>query len=1038
MDLDMPPIKDFYKQLRPERFSDSSYEQEVLLPREQLDYILSQISINQKQDEFETLAKRFAERLIAPNLIPQVGPTGGGDGKTDFETHSVAEEIAFHWFTPSEYCSVGGKWAFAVSAKSDWLSKITSDVKKIVETQRGYDKIFFITNQKPSSKQKKDKQDSLKNEYGIDVEILDREWILEGAYNQDLLNVVIDSLHLSESYRQKKKLGPRDLERERELKEIEERINNKANYSGIDYLYIEDLLQSALLSRSLERPANEIMGKFDRALINCERVGIPSQTYNILYQKAFTANNWLEMPELTLSCYQHMKELIKDNISVDKIEKLITLYILLRYSPFYGKDTSFKEDEELTFFDEIETKCENLQLVSSKLYLAIWKRQVEIMNLLPSKNVPEKSIKDLQQLLNKALSHLDIPIDSLFKTVENIGKNIGDNSAFEKLLDWIIEKEAELASDTEASFLFYKRGIEKIDKGNYKDALQYLGRTLALTLKSDESPILTRVLFALACVYKEENLFYASNSCLIQVCRFELKKMQTSSLDDSGILLHSVLMLCKNELQIGRITVMWCWYELYKRLECALSAPEEIINESKNIELYLTVRLCLCKNETETLEKLPNNLSRLGFFTTEDCAYGLLGYSEKLSPEFISQFENFEKFYSTMISQPIKDQFFYVNNFFHNEKSECRTLINGCEIVALFTYSEVTISYVEMMFSYLESLFASVKESLMPMEKKFTIEIKPNDSLFKVEKDENAPIIYSTCDIEHYDSERFTESLNEIFAHVFSNAYLSKEDPLTLLEKLYKEEYVQGRVSLIHLYKDNKNYIFGPQMKYRLDEWVKENDDVFPQKDVSFAQVECGKGNVQNTAIVQSVINKSLWDAAGWNGFGYICENPFLTALFYENIEKGKKIFEEWSDLEQNNSLPLRISIIKGFDKDYPFAYKVHITTALNEINVKEETKIALCSRFHKMKAQNFDNLDKICREFFKSGELTIVPIGLNNGIPIPCNVSSLPQIRLRNFVVRNAWEIGPNDVDVVAIEASDNPIIPDGVEAPVLKLLNK
>lgn len=1033
----MQSIKDFYKQLRPERFSDSSYEHEILLPREQLDFILSQISVNQKQDEFETLAKRFAERLIAPNLIPQVGPTGGGDGKTDFETHSVTEEIAFHWFTPSEYCSVGGKWAFAVSAKSDWLPKITSDVKKIVETQRGYDKIFFITNQKPSSKQKKDKQDSLKKEFGIDVEILDREWILEGAYNQDLLNVVIDSLHLSESYRQKKKLGPRDLERERELKEIEERINNKANYSGIDYLYIEDLLQSALLSRSLERPANEIMGKFDRALINCERIGLPSQKYNILYQKAFTANNWLEKPEETLLCYQQMKALVGENISVDKLEKLITLYILLRYSPFYGNSSSFKESEELAFFDEIEEKCKNLQLESSKLYLEIWKKQVEIMNLVPSKNVPEKIIEDLQQLLNKALSHLDIPIDSLFKTVENIGKTIEDNSALDKLLDWVTEKEAELASDINASLLFYKRGLEKNDKGRHKDALRYLGRTLALTLKSDEPPILTRVLFALSCVYKEENLFYASNSCLIQVCRFELKKMQTSSLDNPNILLHSVLMLCKNEIQIGRITVMWCWYELYKKLELALSASEEIINESKKIELYLTARLCLCKNEKNSLEKVPNILSRLAFVTTEDCAYGLLGYNEKLSPEFIEQFESFEKFYSAVTSQPIKDQFFYENNFFHNEKAECKTLINGCEIVALFTYGEITVSYVEIMLSYLECLFASAKESMMPMEKRFTIEIKPNDSLFKVEKDENTPKVYFACDVEHYDSKKFIESLNEIFAYVFSNVYLPKEEPLVLLEKLYKEEYVQERVSLIHLHKDNKNYIFGPQMKYRLDDWVKETDEVFPQKEVSFAQVECGKSNAQNTAIVQSVINKSLWDAAGWNGFGYICENPFLTALFYENIEKGKKIFEEWSDLEQNNSLPLRISIIKGFDKDYPFAYKVHITTALNEINVKEETKIALCSRFHKMKAQNFDNLDKICREFVKSGELKIVPIGLNNGIPIPCNVSSLPQIRLRNFMVRNAWEIGPNDVDAVAIESSDNPIIPDGVEAPVLKLLN-
>ena len=1034
----MKSIKDFYKQLRPERFSDSSYEQEFLLPREQLDFILSQISINQKQDEFETLAKRFAERLIAPNLIPQVGPTGGGDGKTDFETHSVAEEIAFHWFTPSEYCSVGGKWAFAVSAKSDWVPKITSDVKKIVETQRGYDKIFFITNQKPSSKQKKDKQDTLKKEFGIDVEIFDREWILEGAYNQDLLNIVIDSLHLSENYRLKKKLGPRDSERERELKEIEERINNKVNYSGIDYLYVEDLLQSALLSRSLEHSPNEILGKFDRALANCERVGIPSQKYNILYQKAFTANYWLEMPELTLSCYQQMKALIKDNISVDKLEKLITLYILLRYSPFYGKDASFKEDEELAFFDEIEKKCGTLQLGSSKLYLEIWKKQVEIMNLLPSKNVPEKSIEELQKLLDKALSHLDIPIDSLFKTVENIGNAIEDNSALDKLLDWVTGKEAELASDINASLLFYKRGLEKIDKGRYKDALRYLGRTLDLTLKSDESPILTRVLLVLACVYKEENLFYASNSCLIQVCRFELKKMQTSSLNDCNILLHSVLMLCENEIQIGRITVMWCWLELYKSLEAAFSVPQEIINEFEDIESFLTTRLALCRNEIEPLEKLPNILSRLAFFVAEDCVYGLLGHNEKLSAKFIGQFESFEKFYDAVTSQPIKDQFFFTNNYFYVEKSECRTLINGCEIIVLFTYEETSISYVEIMLSYLESLFVSAKDRIMPMEKKFTIEIKPSDSIFKVVKDENAPKVYFICDVEHYDAEKFINSLGDVFAHVYCGAFISKDDPLVILDKLYKEEYALARVSLIQLHKDNKNYIFGPKMKYRLNDWINDDDEVFPQKETHLVQVECGKNNVQNTVVVQSVINMSLWNAAGWKGFGYISESPFLTAIFYENFEKGMKIFEEWRSLEQKNDFPLRISIIKGFDKDFPFAYKVHITTALNEINVKEDEKVVSCSRFHIMEARNFDNLDKICREYVKTGELKIVPIGINNGALIPCDLRFLPQIRLRNFVVRNAWEIGPNDVDAVAIKESDNPIIPDGVDAPVLKLIKK
>ncbi len=43
---------------------------------------LIKLSTNQKQDEFETFCRRLSEKYIAPNLIPQVGPTGGGDGKT--------------------------------------------------------------------------------------------------------------------------------------------------------------------------------------------------------------------------------------------------------------------------------------------------------------------------------------------------------------------------------------------------------------------------------------------------------------------------------------------------------------------------------------------------------------------------------------------------------------------------------------------------------------------------------------------------------------------------------------------------------------------------------------------------------------------------------------------------------------------------------------------------------------------------------------------------------------------------------------------
>lgn len=128
---------EFYKMIRPEFFSDSETTYKVQLPREHLAYELSQISTNQKQDAFETLCRRLAELFIAPNLVPQVGPTGGGDGKTDFETHPVSASISERLFVPDNGWNKDENWAFAISSKREWKGKAKSDIIKISETNRG-------------------------------------------------------------------------------------------------------------------------------------------------------------------------------------------------------------------------------------------------------------------------------------------------------------------------------------------------------------------------------------------------------------------------------------------------------------------------------------------------------------------------------------------------------------------------------------------------------------------------------------------------------------------------------------------------------------------------------------------------------------------------------------------------------------------------------------------------------------------------------------------------------------------------------------
>ena len=227
---------EFYKMRRPEYFSDSKIIDEAVLPREVLAYELSKISTNQKQDEFETLCRRLAEKYITPNLVPQVGPTGGGDGKTDSETYPVSPSISDRWFVPENGWNKDEKWAFAISAKEAWKGKAKGDIKKIVETKRDYTRVYFMTNQLVSSKKKKDAQDEFGKEFDIVIVILDGEWILEHIYNNNITDVAVDSLNLSNAYKSKEKqLGANDSFRLEELEKLEQNISNPDRYFEYDF-----------------------------------------------------------------------------------------------------------------------------------------------------------------------------------------------------------------------------------------------------------------------------------------------------------------------------------------------------------------------------------------------------------------------------------------------------------------------------------------------------------------------------------------------------------------------------------------------------------------------------------------------------------------------------------------------------------------------------------------------------------------------------------------------------------------------------------
>ena len=254
---DHPPSR-YMRARRPYLYSNSEKTTEVALTREVLSHHLDTLTHQKAEYIFEGFAVRLAEKFIAPNLRPQTGPTGGGDGKTDSETYSVSPEIAERWYA-ADILAASERWAFAFSAKQDWRSKVRSDVKEIVGTGRGYQRIYFISNQYVPARQSAQVQDALTTEYRVPVTIMDRTWILDCVFEHGSLDIARKCLGVGKQY-EATVLGPRDLWRETELDRLEKLIGDGVAYQGRTPALADDALQAAKLARGLEKPRFEVDG----------------------------------------------------------------------------------------------------------------------------------------------------------------------------------------------------------------------------------------------------------------------------------------------------------------------------------------------------------------------------------------------------------------------------------------------------------------------------------------------------------------------------------------------------------------------------------------------------------------------------------------------------------------------------------------------------------------------------------------------------------------------------------------------------------
>lgn len=968
---------EFYRTIRPEFFSDSELQNETVISEEHFMFILDRITQNQKENEFEILCRKLAERFITPNLIPQVGPTGGGDGKVDIETYPVSEEISMRWFTSC--WSSTDKWAFAISAKKAWKAKLESDVKKIVNTARNYNKIFFMTNQAPSSKQKKDIEDALSKKYEIEIKILDGVWIREKVFTDSLFELVIKTLNLNSiSIEQNKIVGINDSERQKDIERLESRIKDGSGYFENDFMLFEDCLEVAILSRMLEKSRDEVEGKFLRVIRIAERIKSDSLTIKVKYQRAWTYLYYYDDIEYFIKDYTDVKKLMNSGSKLEEIEKYITLYISLVGLDVTKRESSLVDKEMNDILGFLEIIQVDPAMPNRAAFAKTNILMIQIYHSIAKGHDPTTFIKELNVTMGDAQHLMEYPFLSIKEMLGHIGSALPNNCAMDDLFDNIIPIIAKRQSDVEAGNLLLKRGEQKLNARLYSPAVKYIGKATVLYAKEESQNELAVASAMLGIAYRGLGLDWASNNAFLTSFTVLFKQFTKENVPSLALLV-SLQELMINEIAIGRLTVFLRWFELYAILQRYREETLSIDGLS-SFEYFDTILMIRLLNTAyPILEKhshLPEIFKKYGLFLSADSILYRYGYDDEIRKDVLSV-ADIDEFFAQASTHPMKHKMRFNTNFISETSVTFQSCILGCIISVTSDNNDSSLLFTETLLAFFESLLSTSTSGVTSHIKSVNIILNdsPEQELYKLERDIgsntfNLKMNLSLIDQSNLDFiwECLLKLAVEIISHVFFIPDIEK-----YFKNLFQDEEVHKRLSIVLSHKINTTAILGSRFKLKYQDWIEGIAIIEPIRETKIKEISasnegkykeyCEQIDIYDVPHdlrqVQTCINKELWDHAHWEAVSYMFfEGKSIVGIVFKNQKYADLILEEWSkEIANSPEGFIKISIVTEINKEHPYNYLVIIHPPIDTIKMNSSSIVVIVSRQQEMTPKTSNNL---------------------------------------------------------------------------------
>lgn len=488
------------------------------------------------------------------------------------------------------------------------------------------------------------------------------------------------------------------------------------------------------------------------------------------------------------------------------------------------------------------------------------------------------------------------------------------------------------------------------------------------------------------------------------------------------------------------------WYELMMTVSHnGQFAEDEHFNETNILhDGAWACRFAASDLKNPLISSLPEILERAGMFHSSEYLKFALGYADELNENARNIFAK-DGWQDKMLNQPVFKQFLSDLNISTNGQAELQTTVNNCTLHIDYENNCQNQIVAEIFLGAIESMLATMEIfevlTITPEVYIGIIGTEGKSELRQLTRSNE----YQLCINTNYSDKDLWECISMFIASFFSRNSMSKEDLQKMLQSKQDGEKLMDRVTDLLRVKQSISNVLGNTFKNKIEDWQKESDKVYTLR-ASFEHKPQNYRNEkqQNTSFHSTNTDMNIWENAGWNGCGFVFDQqgatPPIFGLAFENLDRGKQIITEWGVKLEKGERSVVIYLIRGIDKQHPTSYRVCVAPDIKIDELKEGCYFASICRKHTMTPNNNWNIDTFEQLFKRSGGCWLSAFQLDNNRTIIMPEDFNDVFKFTNIEFRNAWEIGLDDIAIIAMEPDDEPFIPEDKKdiAPVVEVMTR